>query len=254
QVMARMLEWNNFAITRYAFGHLVSSSLCRDFLVRSYRVDPSRVGVVAQGVPKLFVTTPTRSLTINRLNRMLHVAQFAFVKGQVILCQAVTELLRNNSHSSFTWVCDSRHHPQALAMFPTDVHNRIALVGNMEQEQLLELYDDHGIFVFPSFFEGFGKAFLEAMARGMVVIATYEGGMKDLVTDCKNGYLVQKGDPVAIVERVMWLWGHADEAIAISDKARATAQAYTWRRFADESVVFYRWLLSERLRAVRSIS
>ena len=67
---------------------------------------------------------------------------------------------------------------------------------------LVQVYDRHGVFLFPSFFEGFGKAFLEAMSRGLVVIASDVGGMHDLIRDGENGFLVAPGDAAALAMRV----------------------------------------------------
>ena len=63
-----------------------------------------------------------------------------------------------------------------------------------DQSDLLRVYDEHGIFLFPSFFEGFGKAFLEAMSRGLVVVASNNGGMKDVIKDGESGFLAKTGD------------------------------------------------------------
>ena len=58
----------------------------------------------------------------------------------------------------------------------------------------MQVYDEHGVFLFPSFFEGFGKAFLEAMSRGLVVVASNNGGMRDVIKDGQSGFLVKTGD------------------------------------------------------------
>jgi glycosyltransferase involved in cell wall biosynthesis len=51
------------------------------------------------------------------------------------------------------------------------------------------IYDDHGVFLFPSFFEEFGKAFLESMSRGLVLVASNNGGMRDVIKEGQSGLL-----------------------------------------------------------------
>ena len=46
------LELNNFAIARWAHGHIVSASECRDFLHDRYGVALERVAVVPQAPPE----------------------------------------------------------------------------------------------------------------------------------------------------------------------------------------------------------
>ena len=65
----------------------------------------------------------------------------------------------------------------------------------MPRENLLHTYDAHGIYLFPSFFEGFAQTFLEAMARGLAVLATRIDGMAQAIRNGKNGYLFERGCP-----------------------------------------------------------
>jgi glycosyltransferase involved in cell wall biosynthesis len=65
--------------------------------------------------------------------------------------------------------------------------------------QLLQSWD---IFVLASFDEGFGIAALEAMAAGLPVVATAVGGVPELVSDGKTGFLVPRGDVAALAARL----------------------------------------------------
>jgi len=57
------------------------------------------------------------------------------------------------------------------------------------------------IIIHPSLAEGFGRAVLEAMALGKPVIASRVGGLREIIEDGKNGYLVEPGDVDTIVKR-----------------------------------------------------
>lgn len=62
-------------------------------------------------------------------------------------------------------------------------------VGNVNE--YLQASD---IFVFPTEREAFGISLIEAMACGIPVVATNVGGLKDIVTDRKNGLTVESGN------------------------------------------------------------
>jgi glycosyltransferase involved in cell wall biosynthesis len=61
------------------------------------------------------------------------------------------------------------------------------------------------ILIHPSLSEGFGRAVLEGMALGKPVIATKVGGLRELVRDGVNGFLVEPGNPRMIAERLSLL-------------------------------------------------
>lgn len=65
--------------------------------------------------------------------------------------------------------------------------------------QILSLMD---ILVHPSFSEGFGRAVMEAMALGKVVVATKTGGIREAIKDGVNGFLVEPNDSKAIANRL----------------------------------------------------
>lgn len=68
-------------------------------------------------------------------------------------------------------------------------------LGFVDQERLRELYDGASILVMPSRSEGFGVVALEAMARGVPVVASNVGGLGRLVEHDTTGILVPPGDP-----------------------------------------------------------
>jgi glycosyltransferase involved in cell wall biosynthesis len=108
---------------------------------------------------------------------------------------------------------------------------------------LMDIYDAHGVFLFPSFFEGFGKAFLEAMTRGLLVVASAEGGACDLIVSGKNGFVVPVGDAAAMAAACLAIQRGGVDARQVSGNARQTGLQHTWRRVAQETAAFYQALV-----------
>jgi len=238
RVMAALLARHSRRIARDADGHIVSSSEDAEFLVRDLGVDARRIAVIPQAAPDLFLATPAPPMTPQRLRRVLYVGQFAFVKAPAIVAAAMNLLARDPA-LEFTWVCDRRHHADVRAL--TD---KVQLLGWMPLERLLGVYDAHGIFLFPSFFEGFGKVFLEAMSRGLCVVATRVGGARDVITSGEDGLLVEPGDAGAVAAAAETLLADPARAASMAARAARTARAYTWERTARETAAFYERLSS----------
>lgn len=250
-LMERLLRRNYRGIAKYATGHLVGCSACARYLVEVLGVESNRVATIPEGVSQEFVRN-SRCIDDERLRRILYVGQYAFVKAPMVLGAIASQLLARNPEVSFTWVCAKAHHQQALLHIAPEVRNRVCMSDWMPQSQLIDVYDRHGVFLFPSFFEGFGKAFLEAMSRGLVVIAADNGGAHDIITDGVEGFKVVTGDvsmAVAATERAL---NSPDIAFQMSSMAIRTASKYSWDRFAEECTMFYKRLIENRARLARA--
>ena len=241
-ILDRHWDW----IAGSANGFHFSCQEDASFFHERYKVSLERIGVIKQGVPDVFLDHPVTSLTDARLKRLLYVGQYAFVKAPQMLAKTVASLLSKHAHLTMTWVCSHEHHPAIRDLLPESVRARVKLVNWMSQDALIDVLDEHGIFLFPSFFEGFGKAPLEAMSRGLCVVASRTGGMADYIQNGVNGYLTSVGNPEEMVQAVEQLLSNPLLANSISTTARETARQHRWDRCATDLTQFYRRLLRQK--------
>ena len=82
------------------------------------------------------------------------------------------------------------------------LEERVKLLGTVSHEQLVGLLESHQCLAVPSFYEGFGIVFLEAMRFGAPVLATTAGAIPEVVADGREGFLVPPGDADALAEAV----------------------------------------------------
>jgi starch synthase len=97
-------------------------------------------------------------------------------------------------------------------------------------EALRERYRAADVFVFPSFFEGFGLALLEALGCGLPAIATEATAGPDVMTEA-CGHLVPTGNLDALVESLRWFDRNRERLPALSEAARAHAEHCTWDNY-----------------------
>lgn len=244
RVLDTLLDRHMRLATRYADGFIVSSSLDRDYLIRAHGMDPDRVAAIPQAPAEAFCRSPAPGMTEERLSKLLYVAGFGYFKGPHAVAGAVNRLLATRPEASFTWLCREAEHAASAQLLSSAARARTRFLGWTTQERLVEIYDEHGIFLYPPLFDGFGKVFLEAMARGLCVVATRTGGMRDLIQDGISGLQVDFNDPEGIVDRVRRLWDAPDLARSVSARASALACEFSWSRVARETAGFYEHLLA----------
>ena len=245
-VIRRLLERQWKSITSAADGFVVSCTQDAKFLTERYGVNDCRIGRITQGVPQVFLDQPVTAMTEERLHRVLYIGQLAFFKAPHVLAESVNLILQRNVRATMTWVCGQTHHADAMALLQPDVRDRVSMVDWMDQTELQTQLDTHGTFLFPSYFEGFGKAPLEAMARGLCVTATDVGGMRDYISDGQSGRLVAPGRPDLVADAALQVMQNTALGREISSGARSTAEQHTWDRCAADVETFYRQLLRQK--------
>ncbi len=74
------------------------------------------------------------------------------------------------------------------------LEERVHITGRLSDADLAEEYNRADVFLLPSYWEGYGMATAEAMARGLPVISTTAGAIPDMIEDGVSGLLVDPGD------------------------------------------------------------
>jgi len=101
-------------------------------------------------------------------------------------------------------------------------------LGSVPHDRVLALMAEHDLLVLPSLVEGLSLVILEAMARGMPVIATTNTGGPDVIDDGTDGFVVPIRDSAAITQRVLELHGDLDRLISMRSAALQKAGCLSW--------------------------
>ena len=90
------------------------------------------------------------------------------------------------------------------------------------------------IFIHTSRWEGFGVVILEAMAFGLPVVAFHNNGPDEIITDGYDGYLIEKFDCNAFVEKIEKLLADENLYTEMSINAHNRAKDFSKSKIADE--------------------
>ncbi|MBU6321323.1 MAG: glycosyltransferase family 4 protein [Patescibacteria group bacterium] len=120
------------------------------------------------------------------------------------------------------------------------VEARARFMGQLSHERLPLALAACDIFIRPSRSEGMGNSFIEAMAAGLPVIATQEGGIADFLFDAKRdpekeptGFAVDRDAPEQIAAMVEYVRAHPDEAARTAENAKQlVVERYDWDHIA----------------------
>ena len=141
---------------------------------------------------------PERSFVVGTAGRLEP------VKGPEFLMEAAKDILSNYPQTYFVFAGDGplRQRLERKA-YELGINTNMRFLGwRNDVTRVISIYD---IFVFPSLNEGMGRVLVEAMALGRPVVASNVGGIPDLVTHGKTGFLVPPKDPGQLVRYIQVL-------------------------------------------------
>lgn len=122
------------------------------------------------------------------------------------------------------------------------VISRVEFVGFVPYTKIPAYLHAADVFIRPSRSEGFGNSFIEAMAAGVPMVATQEGGIADFLFDKKRnpekettGWAVDVDNPKQIAAAVEEIISNKSEAAQVIERARhMVLKKYDWDTIAKQ--------------------
>jgi glycosyltransferase involved in cell wall biosynthesis len=177
---AIQLRWTVARTVRMAAAILTVSEFSRNAISKAFHLDPARITVAPNAASPCFRPI-NRQAAVNWVRSryridapfILTVGDLQPRKNQIGLVRAFADMVRAHPEVRHHVVLagkDTWHGSEVRkAAAASGVADRIHFTGFVTDQDLLQLYNACELFVFPSFYEGFGLPVLEAMACGRAV-------------------------------------------------------------------------------------
>lgn len=108
----------------------------------------------------------------------------------------------------------------------------IKRIDYFEDNELDAIYSNTSIFVFTSYFEGFGLPPLEAFARGIPVVSSDRASLPEVVGEA--GILCDPDDKQAFARHVISLLQDGDKYVEFSKKGLDQSQKFSYEKYSRE--------------------
>jgi glycosyltransferase involved in cell wall biosynthesis len=206
----------------------VSESTKRD-AIRFWSVPANRIAVIRHGS---FVTPKTPRTNFGS-RKILMVSDISPRKNHVRLIKAF-ELVYRNNPGNMTELVIAGALRKSVPKFKSTLEEiqmrnkdiKITLPGYLSDTEILRLYEEADVFVYPSLYEGFGLPVLEAMACGCPVIVSNAAALTEVVGEA--GLLVDPYDVEALARAMIAVLEDDTLKKEMSRKGIAQAQKFTW--------------------------
>ena len=124
----------------------------------------------------------------NRKNMFISVGRLEHQKNYNFLIENL-----NNKNFEFH-IYGSGQEKDNLEKKANEKKANIVFHGNINNDFLMEKYEDYKYYISPSFYEGNPKSLLEAMSKGCVVIASDIASHREIIDHNENGFLFKFAD------------------------------------------------------------
>ncbi len=182
---------------------------------------------------------PENSLIVGTAGRLVP------VKGPEFLVKASKYIISKYPDTYFLFTGDGPLEQdlkrKALEMGISD--NIIFSGWRDDLAKIISIYD---IFVLPSLNEGMGRVLVEAMALGKSIVASNVGGIPDLVTHGKNGFLVPPKNPKELAKYIQVLLEDKDKREKMGLAGKEMAYNFTSERMVEKIANLYKKLLTQK--------
>ena len=128
------------------------------------------------------------------------------------------------------------------------MEDRVSFLGSKPQNILADYYAAADCCIFPSVYETFGLAVIEALSCGSMVVASNVGGYPQMLAQKRAGLLVPPGDDGALARALDRVCASSKLRVELRKRAPAVGHQFKWSETAMKLLEVYNSVLSRNLK------
>ena len=181
--------------------HAVSNAIAEEAL--KYNCSLDKITVIKPAVDKNLINFSSKNISINKKINIISVGRSHWKKGYTTALDTMSLLNKEKVDFQYTIIANGvdreniNYQINALGL-----NEKVMFINGLSHNKVIKQISQSDLFILSSYEEGISNAVLESMLLGIPVISTDCGGMKEVITNNINGFLVPVRDPLAIAKIV----------------------------------------------------
>ena len=222
---------------RLADAILCASEFVKQSLVEN-GINGKKIRMIRYGVNTNRFTLKQRKQKEGKEFIVLFVGSIGPLKGIKYLLEAIKQLNISEIHLQLIgdFIGSTKPYRSYTGFF--EHRSRVLNVD------LPHFYASADLLVLPSLVEGFGLVALEAMASGLPVIVSENTGVKEIVENSQDGFIVPIRNVEALKEKILFLYEHKELCQEMGLRARKKAEQFSWAQYHDNIGQFFKAFLN----------
>ncbi|PIU29466.1 MAG: glycosyltransferase family 1 protein [Candidatus Hydromicrobium americanum] len=228
---------------------IADSKSTRNDIVRFFKIDPAKIEVVYLAAENLFKKLPEKEKDRSVLKKykidkkyILSVGTIEPRKNFIALIKAFNHIKQKNTSFDYKIVIAGRTGWKSEATYEerekSPYREDILFIGRVPDQDLVQIYNQAELFVYPSLFEGFGLPPLEAMSCGLPVIASNCSALREVVGDA--GILIPPNNHKEISKQILYVLKNEKIIEELKEKSLNQAKKFNWVKTAQKTLDVYK--------------
>jgi L-malate glycosyltransferase len=216
------------------------SEFTRQLALKKYKAE---IQVIPNGVD-LSALKPDR-IHLNEPPQIVFAGRFMAQKNPLQLVQTLNQLKK------IQWQCvmigdgplmqDVRR-----AVAESGLDGRFQFTGWIDPQEVLNWFDSSDILFMPSRSEGLPVVGIQALAKGLAIVASHVGGFVDLVDNNKNGYLIRQEDAGEFTTSLLGLLSDSNRLLSFRNASLEKAKSFEINQVVKEYENLFQSVLMDK--------
>jgi len=231
---------------------IIADSLStKNDIVRFFKINPDKIDVIYLAAESSFKKLNDNEKDINSLIKhgidrkyILSVGTIEPRKNFITLIKVFNLIKENEAAANLKlviagrtgWKSEDTYAERERSPYRKD----ILFTGRIPDSELIQIYNQAEIFVYPSIFEGFGLPPLEAMSCGLPIIASDTSSLKEVVGD--SGILVKPENEYELARNILDVLRNKELKEKLTKKSLLKAKKFSWQKTATRTLEIYKSL------------
>lgn len=205
----------------------LSRSIAKE--LKEYNINPDKITVINNGVNETLFHPLKKELNEEK-KYIMYAGRIDYEKGLFDLVDCGKYISNKRTDLSFIIAGKGKDLKKLKKKIKkANLQDKFKLLGQLNKDEILRIYQNATLFVFPSYHEGLPGVLLEAMSCGLPIIATDVRGNRDLISHEENGLLIPIQDSKKMAETINTLLQDKQLREHLGKNARKTIiENYTW--------------------------
>ena len=245
---AKTRLWHNYfvnprRIARFSAKIIAISESTKKDLEELYNIKPEKIKVVYHGISKDFRIIDRNDPKMVEIQKryglpykfILYLGNIEPRKNISAIIDAYKNFISKNPElEKYKLILAGKISPLCRDIIEK---GNIMTCGYIRRGDRPFVYNLASLFVYPSFFEGFGLPVLEAMSCGIPVITSHNSSVPEVAGDA--AILVDPKRPLEIAEAMHFLLTDKKFYDRIRERGFAQSQKFSWKKCAEETLKIF---------------